>query len=1075
MMMMIVASLTILSLIITITAAKTALINDINNDNGGDIGKQQRSRKLMLQRRQSRKKHQTYATSGHKRKLSSWHGPTSDNAAISSDNASSSDNNAIQHNTVMNTKSSKKGHKAKAGKHHKDDINIAKPHPPSMIPMPPKQPTHTQPPTLPPIMQITNPPISNQIASSSLVILGDDNEPESVYPLQQCQGDCDSDSDCDNNLICYQREDIEDIPGCYGKGLSGKDYCFLPPANETFIFLVIKGDENEPENAFPLGQCEGDCDEDTDCKEGLVCFQREDIELVPGCMGVGDSGSDYCYVLPTEDMIVGSTADSSAPTSASVSSSSTSSEPTNSPMGRFTVETFLPTSNPISDSISTSPPTIFTPGRIPTSDDTSDGIGSSSSSPTSSTPGRFPTVGFPPTRPDMSPPTPKPTYGFLTAPTPKPTYGFLTDGGTTARPGGTTTSLPTYSPVSAGASGSTDPVAPASPIAATSSPTGAITKQPSSMIQNDNDLFVEPDDDDMASNIGSLMSPNPLTGLKMDLFGLTSLSPTDRSIFEAETASYITSFYNDRINTGEVGASFPYGVTIVTTSLDVTNETLPAYSIASSVPSVSINCDEIDPLTLTFTIGTTFYTTNTNVSYEDVITYPFSTEEFQNMYMEHLNSKWRGFQDLVCISEVSVPVEEVNDGDDDQGVVPEYPTYSPTGMIADSNTLAIMGDGGEPKANFPLKLCQGDCDDDEDCELGLVCYQRGYNETDIPPGCIGVGEGDKDYCYVPTDPDTLVIMGDEDLGSFPLQLCQGDCDDDADCAYPLACYQRDDTEQIPGCIGDGVKESDYCYDPFVNGTVVVSELRMNSPDLYERKCDGLLPELSQEYELSFEFAVESKHDIVADFVGDLESMILDFLSLSVLRCREDDSVVRIRYPGRTTTMMNCDSTSPLAQSCVVLSTKLLVTSNDGASISEAHRDILTVLQDAFDEGTFIEFIPELITSSYLGPEPAEAFSFIESEEAVGSSSAAVIVSRVSCAFLIMFGVGVLLLVLTMITCPKLAPGKVKRFYHNVTRICNRSKHSLLTSKSPKKEEGKRNEEDVEDDSTDEDDSINLVH
>ena len=109
--MMIVTSLvaiTILSPIITITAAHTALVNVINNDNGDDIGKQQRSRKLMLQRRQSRKKHQTYTTSGHKRKLSSWHGPTSDNAVISSDNASSSDNNAMQHNTVMHTKSSKK-------------------------------------------------------------------------------------------------------------------------------------------------------------------------------------------------------------------------------------------------------------------------------------------------------------------------------------------------------------------------------------------------------------------------------------------------------------------------------------------------------------------------------------------------------------------------------------------------------------------------------------------------------------------------------------------------------------------------------------------------------------------------------------------------------------------------------------------------------------------------------------------------------------------------------------------------------------------------------------------------------
>jgi cullin-associated NEDD8-dissociated protein 1 len=43
--------------------------------------------------------------------------------------------------------------------------------------------------------------------------------------------------------------------------------------------------------------CEGDCDRDADCNDGLVCFQRSSDQLPVGCNGggIGDSrGSDYC-------------------------------------------------------------------------------------------------------------------------------------------------------------------------------------------------------------------------------------------------------------------------------------------------------------------------------------------------------------------------------------------------------------------------------------------------------------------------------------------------------------------------------------------------------------------------------------------------------------------------------------------------------------------------------------------------------------------------------------------------------------------------------------------------------------
>ena len=37
-----------------------------------------------------------------------------------------------------------------------------------------------------------------------------------------------------------------------------------------------------------LGMCEGDCDEDGDCLPGLICYQRDENEEVPGCRGGED-------------------------------------------------------------------------------------------------------------------------------------------------------------------------------------------------------------------------------------------------------------------------------------------------------------------------------------------------------------------------------------------------------------------------------------------------------------------------------------------------------------------------------------------------------------------------------------------------------------------------------------------------------------------------------------------------------------------------------------------------------------------------------------------------------------------
>ena len=55
--------------------------------------------------------------------------------------------------------------------------------------------------------------------------------------------------------------------------------------------------------------------------------------------------------------------------------------------------------------------------------------------------------------------------------------------------------------------------------------------------------------------------------------------------------------------------------------------------------------------------------------------------------------------------------------------------------------------------------------------------------------------------------------GDNAFGTFPLQECQGDCDNDGDCSPPLYCFLRDSLEPVPNCSGQGETGKDYCALP----------------------------------------------------------------------------------------------------------------------------------------------------------------------------------------------------------------------------------------------------------------------
>jgi len=108
-------------------------------------------------------------------------------------------------------------------------------------------------------------------------------------------------------LKCFERSPSSktNVPGCDkgGPPTGTRDYCYDPAKAPTdppgVITTKEKGDNGSPAEAFPLGECEGDCDNDNECAGNLICFQRSPSSKtnVPGCDAGGPPTGkrDYCF------------------------------------------------------------------------------------------------------------------------------------------------------------------------------------------------------------------------------------------------------------------------------------------------------------------------------------------------------------------------------------------------------------------------------------------------------------------------------------------------------------------------------------------------------------------------------------------------------------------------------------------------------------------------------------------------------------------------------------------------------------------------------------------------------------
>ncbi|KAL3816378.1 hypothetical protein ACHAXA_000456 [Cyclostephanos tholiformis] len=177
-------------------------------------------------------------------------------------------------------------------------------------------------------------------------------------------------------------------------------------------------------------------------------------------------------------------------------------------------------------------------------------------------------------------------------------------------------------------------------------------------------------------------------------------------------------------------------------------------------------------------------------------------------------------------------------------------TLSPVASPVQEPALQYLGRNAcSPET--PCQECSGDCDNDDDCSIGLMCFEREMGDVAQVPGCGTGGPGDipgADFCYnpspanddgddgsVPAPPAPAMLRWLGSKGCTPTRpcgACSGDCDEDGDCLDGHECFKRlvGDSSLVPGCGVGGpgdIPGGDYCYD--VRATTEDTDTTMAAP------------------------------------------------------------------------------------------------------------------------------------------------------------------------------------------------------------------------------------------------------
>lgn len=475
-----------------------------------------------------------------------------------------------------------------------------------------------------------------------------------------CQGDCNSDDDCADDLECFSRGNGERtaVPGCIGGGegdLPGMDYCYMPEppttttttttTETTTVTTTTESMElasaDAPQLTFarecsaeePCNACEGDCDKDTDCAGELLCFSRiqGSVEFVPGCTGMGTAGMDYCYD-PDGDIIL-------PPTDA-------------------TTTTTTATSTPQEELAGCSAEVKVCPGT---------------------------------------------TIVFYQ----NPARGCAFD----LCPGETASTASSESPdiisttTESSTEGTTSPDTTTTTIVETTVASGPITCDTLCLTELPAAFCPE----------GMADLPNCLSIEIGEICEARGECATDDSLNNCQTFDVYV-----RV---ECGGETP------TQGYLMNN---PAVTTESPMTSTSVTIDSVD--------AESANETNATVTDESMTLNSASIVENTTSAAALLENATSN-----ALEEEPVVINST--------VMPENPTSTATTTVA--TPLESTAKDIQPELNFvrectseePCNACEGDCDLDDHCAAGLVCYRRMRGSVELVPGCTGVGIPGMDFCY----------------------------------------------------------------------------------------------------------------------------------------------------------------------------------------------------------------------------------------------------------------------------------------------------------------------------------------